>query len=133
MIHHLKEQIMDKLQELYAEYTIYDEDLPVNYEKPALLVSVLSRSISSGLAGIKKNLINLDVSYYAGSADAIKSECFAVGSKLIEEFHLSDYQIRNKKVQTTENVMHFTFDSWYITKELENETVMVKQKININL
>ncbi|MDF2804045.1 MAG: hypothetical protein K0S61_3948 [Anaerocolumna sp.] len=133
MIHHLKEQIKDKLQELYSECTIYDEDLPTIYEKPAILVNVISHSVSSGLAGKQKNQINFDVSYYAGSNDAIKSECFIAGSKLIEEFHLTDYQIRNKKAQTTDNVMHFTFDTQYITKELKTETIMEKQQIKINL
>ncbi len=133
MIHHLKEQIKDKLQELYSECTIYDEDLPQDYNKPAFLVNVFSHSVMKGLAGKQKNQINFDISYYAESNDGVRGEGFTVGSKLIEEFYLLNYQIKNKKIQTTDNVMHFTFETQYITKEQKNETKMEKQKIQINL
>jgi hypothetical protein len=133
MIHHLKDQIKNKLQELYTECTIYDEDLPETYNKPAFLVTVLSHSVLKGLAGKQKNQINIDITYYAASSSAIRGECFTVGTKLIEEFSLSDYQIKNTKVQTTDNVMHFTFETQYITKEQKSETIMEKHKIEINL
>lgn len=133
MLHQLKDQIKDKLQDLYTEHAIYDEDLPVNHEKPAFLVNVLSYSVSNGLAGKQKNQISFDISYYAESSETIKGECLTVGAKLIDKFHLIDYQIKNKKIQTTDHVLHFTFDTQYITKELKDEVIMEKQKININL
>lgn len=133
MMQEIKQQIENKLKELFPEYTIYDEDLPEGYQKSSFLVNMVSQSVNNGVAGRRKYQIYFDLSYYAGSNNAVRTECFTVGEKIIEEFYLPGFQIKNKKVQTTDNVLHFTFDTQYITKELKTETIMEKQKIQINL
>lgn len=50
----LKVAIRAKLTELFPEVTIYEEDLPEGYQKPAFLVTTANAVAGRGLGGRKR-------------------------------------------------------------------------------
>ncbi len=130
----IKEAIVNRLGELYPGYTVYDEDIPGEYEKPSFLINVKSQSLTNLLQGKLKNQLTFDISYYGNTAETIKKDCFAAGQALLAGFDLiNGYRIKNKKAETIDNVLHFTFDIQYTVRKEETFIKMQKQEMNTNL
>ncbi len=134
MLENIKEAIINRLLELYPDYTVYDEDMPAEYQKPSFLINVKSQNYMNLLQGKFKNQINFDISYNSNVSEAIKGDCLSVGQALLTGFDLiSNCRINNKKAETIENLLHFTFDIQYSIRKEEVFTKMQKQKMNTNI
>ena len=133
MIDRIKEAIVNRLSELYPDITVYDEDLPADYPKPALLINVKSLNYTSLLQGNFKNQINFDITYYSNLSDTVKGDCLNIGQALLNGFSLSDYRLKNKRAETIDNVLHFTFELQYTVRKEEVSIKMQKQELNTNL
>ncbi|MGB8455155.1 MAG: DUF6838 family protein [Anaerocolumna sp.] len=134
MLEDIKEAIINRLLELYPGYTVYDEDMPAQYQKPSFLIHVKSQNYTNLLQGKFKAQINFDISYNSNDSEAIKGDCVSIGQALLIGFDvISNCRIKNKKAETIENVLHFTFDIQYSVRKEEAFTKMQKQEINTNI
>ncbi len=134
MIESIKEAMINRLLELYPDYTVYDEDLPSEYQKPAFLINVKSQNYTSLLQGKFKNQVNFDISYYSNVTETVKRDCLDIGQVLLAEFDLAqNYRIKNRKAETIDNVLHFTFDIQYFISKEELSTKMQKKEMNTNI
>ncbi|WFR57283.1 hypothetical protein QA584_27380 [Anaerocolumna sp. AGMB13025] len=130
----IKEAIKTKLLELYPDYTVYDEDLPGEYQKPSFLIQVKSQTYTSLLQGNYKNQMMLDISYYSNVSETINGDCLRVSNSLLIGFDSVNHcQIRNKKAETIEKVLHFTFEIQYSVRKEEEFIKMQKQEVNTKL
>lgn len=134
MIETIKEAIVNRLSELYPDLTVYDEDLPAEYRKPAFLINVKNQNYTNLLQGKFKNQVNFDISYYSNSSDTVKKDCLNMGQALLTGFDLiSNCRLKNKKAETIDNVLHFTFEIQYTVRKEEVAIKMQKQELNTNL
>ena len=130
----VKVLVINKISENYPEHTIYDEDLPENYQKPSFLVHVSSQSAVSGIGGREVNTMAFDISYYSNANEGNNQDCYLVGAKLLQEFQLTQgFRLKNKKAETIENVLHFTFEVKYVLKEEVSIPKMQQKKTKISL
>lgn len=134
MIETLKAAIMEMLNVLFTDSTVYDEDLPEDYQKPCFLINVKSQNYTNLLQGKFKNQVNFDISYYSNTPGAIKSDCVKTGQALLSGFDtIRNYHLKNKKAETLENILHFTFEVPYTVRSEETFAKMQKQQINTNI
>lgn len=130
----IKEAIKTKLLELYPDYSVYDEDLPGEYQKPSFLIQVKSQTYTSLLQGNYKNQMMLDISYYSNVSETINGDCLRVSKSLLTGFDSVNHcRIRNKKAETIEKVLHFTFEIQYSVRKEEEFIKMQKQEVNTKL
>ncbi len=136
MINNVKQTIVNKLLELYQEYTIYDEDVPQNFKKQSFLISLTDHDYSKRLNNKFKSLISFDIAYFSNKkVTEIKSDCFDKQLILFRAFDLIEsYRVLNKQATITDNVLHFTFDINYSEiKEEELSDKMQTQETNTNI
>lgn len=129
----LKNAIKAKLIELFPEVMVYEEDLPENYQKPAFLISTISAAGGRGLGGRKGYLLSFDVSYYSGLTGQANNDCYQKGMVLLEGFKLSGYRLKGKKSATSQNVLHFTFETQYTVTEEATDFKMEQKEVSTNL
>ncbi|PKM49626.1 MAG: hypothetical protein CVV02_15220 [Firmicutes bacterium HGW-Firmicutes-7] len=126
MISSVRQAIVDKLLELYPEYTIYEEDIPLN--KPSFLIVLIGQDYSKRMNVKFKSLLSFDVAYFSDKGTTeIRADCLAVQLALFRGFDLiNSYRVLNKKVTITDNVLHFTFDINY-SEMIEQNYVKMQQ------
>lgn len=134
MLDTIKAAIREKLNELYPDYTVYDEDLPVEYRKPSFLMNVKSQNYTNLLQGKFKNQVSFDISYYSNVPEAIKGDCLKVGQALLAGFDvIENCRVTGKKGETLDNVLHFTFEIQYTVRKEEAFIKMQEQEINTKI
>lgn len=134
MLDSIKDAIRNRLLELYPDYTVYDEDLPGEYQKPSFLINVKSQNYTNLLQGMYKHQVFFDISYFSNITETIKSDCLIAGQALLAGFEvLCNCRLKNKKAETLENVLHFTFEIQYSIRKEEAFTKMQKQELNTKL
>lgn len=135
MINSIKQAIVDKLLELYPEYTIYDEDVPQNFKKQSFLISLTDQDYNKRISGKFKSLISFDVAYFSNKrVTEIKTDCLDTQINLFRNFDtIGSYRVLNKQATVTDNVLHFTFDINYSEIKQEVKIPMQTQQTNTNI
>lgn len=129
----LKVAIRAKLTELFPEVTIYEEDLPEGYQKPAFLVTITNAVTGRGLGGRKTFQLSFDISYYSNLAGQINTDCYQKGLALLESFRLTGYRLKGKKSAAAEGILHFTFETQFTVTEEISEAKMKQKELSTNM
>ncbi|SHK40368.1 hypothetical protein SAMN02745136_02429 [Anaerocolumna jejuensis DSM 15929] len=129
----LKVAIRAKLTELFPEVTIYEEDLPEGYQKPAFLVTTTNAVAGRGLGGRKAFQLSFDISYYSNLAGRINTDCYQKGLALLEGFRLTGYRLKGKKSAAAEGILHFTFETQFTVTEEISEIKMKQKELSTNM
>lgn len=135
MISNIKQAIVNKLLELYPDYTIYDEDVPQNFKTPSFLISLIEQNYSKRLNNKYKSTLSFDIAYFSDEdSTEIKNDCLDVQIDLIRAFDLvGSYRVLNKQATITDDVLHITFDINYSELKEEEFVKMQKQTTNTNI
>lgn len=135
MITNIKQTIVNKLLELYPAYTIYDEDMPQDFNRQSFLISITNQSYSKRFGNKYKSSISFDIAYFSNKgAEEIKPDCRNMQMSLLRNFDLAGkYRALNKKATITDNVLHFTFDINYSEIKTNVSEKMQKQQTNTNI
>ncbi|SHO48127.1 phage tail terminator family protein [Anaerocolumna xylanovorans] len=129
----LKDAISAKLTELFPGVTVYDEDLPDGYQKPAFLVTTTNAVKGRGLGGRKNYSLSFDVSYYSNLTGQTNNDCYQKGIALLESFHLLEYRLKGKKSATAQGVLHFTFETQFTVAGETSDTKMEQKELSTNI
>ena len=132
MISNIKQAIVNKLLELYPDYTIYDEDVPQNFKTPSFLISLVEQNYSKRLNNKHRSTLSFDIAYFSDKdSTEIKNDCLDVQIDLMRAFDLvGSYRVLNKQATITDNVLHITFDINYSELKEEEFAKMQKQTTN---
>lgn len=135
MISNIKQAIVNKLLELYPDYTIYDEDIPQNFKKPSFLITVIDQNYGKRLNNKYKSTVSFDLAYFSDKGkNEIKSDCQAVQVNLLRTLNTLDtFRVQNLQANITDNVLHITFDVSYSEIKTKEFSKMQKQTTNTNL
>lgn len=134
MISSIKQAIASRLLELYPGRTIYDEDIPQNFDKPSFIIYLTDQNYSKRMNIKFKSLLSFDIAYFSAATLEIRNDCLDVQLKLFRGFDfIETCWTRNKRAATVDNVLHFTFD--IETSEIKEElfTKMQQQQTNTNI
>ena len=133
MINDIKQAIVNKLLELYPNYTIYDEDVPQKFKRPSFLIALIEQDYNKRLNNKFKSQLSFDIAYFSDKGvTEIKNDCLEVSSNLFREFDLvGSYRAFNKQATITDNVLHFTFYVNY--SEIKNEEFVKMQEQTTNI
>ncbi len=131
MISEIKQAIKDMLLAVYPDgYSIYDEELPEGYSKPAFYLTLINQNYSRRMNNKFTSLLSFDLAYYSSSAES-RTDCIGIQQELLRAFHtVSTYHVLNRNAKITDNVLHFTFDIRYGEMLQEEGTPMQQQQIN---
>jgi hypothetical protein len=134
MISEIKQAIKNKLLEIYPTgYTIYDEEIPEDYIKPSLFLTLVNQNYSRRMNNKYTSLLSFDLTYYSNSSE-LRMDCLRVQLDLLRTFDLvGAYRILNKNAKITDNVLHFTFDIRYSEIIKDEIVLMQQQQINTKL
>lgn len=138
MISSVKQVIMNKLSELYPEssgYTIYNEDIPENFNKPSLLITLVKQDYSKRINKKYKSLLSFDLAFFSNKeVTEIKTDCLDVQLTLLRGLDIiGTFRVINKQATITDNVLHVTFDVNYSEINATVENQMQQQQTNTNL
>lgn len=137
MLGNIKQAIVNKIAELYPPptYTIYDEDVAQNFQKPSFLITLIDQDYSKRLNSKYKSLLSFDVAYFSKKkVTEIKEDCLEAQLNLLREFDLiGSYRVLNKQATITDNVLHFTFNVNYSEIKVEEFEKMQQQQTNTSL
>jgi len=127
----IQKLLIQKLEELFPGVSIYEEDLPENYQKPSFHLQTTARQISRGLGDREKHDYSFDISYYSDIPGGVKKDCLKVGTQLLQDFNLSGgFNLNNKKAETIEDILHYTFTIRFVLQRQERAGKMQNQEIN---
>lgn len=131
MISEIKQGIKDKLKEVYPTgYTIYDEELPAAYNKPAFYLTLTNQNYNRQMNNRFTSLLSFDLAYYSNSPE-LRSDCIQMQQNLLKAFHtVGSYHVLNRNAKIIENVLHITFEVRY--SEVMEEEVIPMQQQHIN-
>lgn len=135
MINDIKQAIVDKLLELYPNYTIYDEDIPQDFKTPSFFIALIDQDYSKRLNNKYRSLLSFDVAYFSNEGKTeIKEDCLEVQLNLFRNFDLiGTYRILEKQATITDNVLHFTFNINYSEIITETGTLIETKEVNTNI
>lgn len=135
MINDIKQAIVNKLLELYPNYTIYDEDVPQGFKTPSCFITLIDQDYNKRISNKYKSLLSFDVAYFSNKGKTeIKEDCLEVQLNLFREFDLiGTYRVTNKLASIADNVLHFTFNISYSEIKKEQGTLMETKEINTNI
>lgn len=135
MISSVKQTIINKLSEMYPRHTIYDEDIPQNFETPSFYITLIDQDYSKRLNTKFKSSLSFDVAYFSDKeVTEVKEDCLIVQQALLRGFDIIDtYRVINKQVTTVDNVLHFTFGINYSEMIVETQIPMQTQTMNTNM
>ena len=128
MINNVKQAIVNKLNELYPDYTIYDEDVSEHIETPSFKITLIEQYYNKKLNTRFQSSLTFDIAYFSDKrVEEIKNDCYFVQSKLLKGFdRVGPYRIMNKQAKITDQVLHFTFNVSY-TETLVEDIEKMKQ------
>ncbi len=136
MINSVKQAIANKLLDVYpAGYTVYDEEIPQNYNRPSFLIQLLEQDYSKRLNSKYKSLMTFDVTYFSNSeVTELRADCQKVMIDLSRAFDLIEtYRVHNLKTRITDNILHITFAIRVSEIKTENAILMQQQETNTNI
>lgn len=136
MINDVKRAIAMKLNELYPNHTVYDEDVPKNFKTPSFMITLIEQDYNKRLNTRFQSLLSFDVAYFSDrKVEEIKNDCYSVQLDLLRNFDLAGgYRILNKQATITDNVLHFTFNVNYSEMKLEElEKMKEIEELNTNI
>lgn len=128
MINDVKQAIVNRLNELYPDDTIYDEDVSEHMETPSFKITLIEQHYNKKLNTRFQSSLSFDIAYFSDKrVEEIKNDCYFVQSKLLKGFdRVGSFRVMNKQAKITENVLHFTFNVNY-TETLVEDTEKMKQ------
>ena len=128
MISSITQAIVDKLAELYPAHTFYVENIPQNFATPSFLVSLIEQDYIKRINVKYKGKLSFDVAYFSNKGtEEIKSDCLDKQLTLLRNFDLiGNFRALDKQAQTTDNVLHVTFNVNY--SEINSTTYIKMQE-----
>jgi hypothetical protein len=134
MINEVKQAIKSKLLEVYPSgYTIYDEELPVEYSKPAFYLTLVNQNYNRRMNNKYTSLLSFDLAYYSNSG-TVRTDCLHIQQELLQAFHvIGAYRVLNRNAKITNNVLHITFDIRCSEVVQEDGILMQQQQTNTTL
>ncbi len=136
MINDIKQVIVNKLKEIYPDYTIYDEDVPQGFKTPSFFITLIEQDYSKRLNTKYKSLLSFDLAYFSNKDNTeIKNDCYSKQVELLRALDLvGGYRIQDKVTAMVENVLHITFNVNYSEMLTETENMMQEiEDINTNI
>ena len=129
MINSVRQEIVNKLLELYPTHTIYVDDVPQKFKKPSFLINLIDQDYDKRMNVKFNSLLSFDVAYFSNLSE-VKEDCQEVQLKLFRAMDLiGSYRALNKQATITDNVLHFTFNINYSEIMNEDYIKMAKAKI----
>ena len=134
MINEVKQAIINRLLEIYPTgYTVYDEELPAEYSRPAFYLSVVNQDYNRRMNDKYTSLISFDLAYYSNSSE-IRTDCLNIQEILLQAFDLAGtFRVLNRNAKITDNILHITFDIRYSQTTAKNMVYMQQQQTNTTL
>lgn len=130
MISNVRQEVVNKLLELYPTHTVYVDDVPQRFKKPSFLINLIDQDYNKRMNRKFDSLLSFDVAYFSNAKDK-KEDCQNVQLELFRGMDLlATYRVLNKQASITDNVLHFIFDINYSEIINETHTKMIKAKIN---
>ena len=127
MINSIRQEIVNRLLELYPTHAIYADDVPQKFKKPSFLIALIEQDYDKRLD--QKSLVSFDVAYFSNAAE-VKADCQEVQLNLFRHMDLiGGYRVLDKNATITDNVLHFTFNINYSEIISESYVKMMKAKI----
>lgn len=136
MISIIKQDIADKLTEIYPDgYTVYDEYMPQDFEKPSFLIVSTGQSYSKRMNNKYSGKVSFDVAYFSDKdATEVKKDCLDKQMSLLRAFSsMNAFHAQNMQANITDNILHVTFDVRYWEIKEETSTMMQTQQTNTYL
>lgn len=129
MVNDIKQYIVNTLASIYYEITIYDEDIPQNFNTPCFLITLVDHNYNKRIDNKFNGEVSFDISFFSSKERTeIKNDCIKVQQDLFRKFNLiGSYRPINKSATIVDNVLHFTFGVKY--SEIENERIDKIQNI----
>lgn len=130
MIDELRQAVVDEIRSLYPTgYTIYEDDVPQHFKKPAFLLSVADHAYGKELGNVYKGAVLMDIAYFsAADAPNVETDCLGVQEALLREITQSGaFHALTPDAKITDKVLHITFTAKY--RERADETDVPMQKI----
>ncbi|MDR7856304.1 DUF6838 family protein [Tissierella sp.] len=136
MISNIRQEIVNKLLELYPTYTVYVDDIPQNFQKPSFLIDLIEQDYEKRMNRKFNSLLSFDIAYFSNSKlKDLKEDCQEVKLNLFREMDLiGSYRALSKQATITDNVLHFTFNINYSEIKVEQfEKMQEVEDIKTNL
>ncbi|HHT03006.1 MAG TPA: hypothetical protein GX005_01630 [Bacteroidales bacterium] len=113
MISNIRQEIVNKLLELYPSHTIYVDDVPQKFKKPSFLINLIDQDYNKRMNRKFDSVLSFDVAYFSDKKDK-KEDCQSVQIELFRGMDLiGNYRVLDKQATITDNVLHFIFDINY--------------------
>lgn len=128
MINRIKQAIVNQIINLYPRITIYDEDVPQDFDTPSFFISVVDQDYNKRISNRYSSTLSFDISYFSDQPNTdIKNDCLLVQQNLFRHFDLLHiFRVKEKNANITDNVLHFMFKIKYSEIEINTEEVKVK-------
>lgn len=135
MICEIKQEIVNRLEELYPNHYIYDEDVPQKFKTPSFMIHLILQDYEKRMNAKYKSQLNFDVAFFSDKDDTeIKEDCLKVQENLFRNFDfLKTVRVLNKQAEITDNVLHFSFEVGYSEMIDKPETKMETHELNTNI
>lgn len=131
MISEIKQDIIDKLQELYPQAHIYEGNLPADHQRSAFLVTIAETSYSKGLGNRFNGSLTFDLAYYPADMEHSHNESYQISEGVCRALSLlSTYSISQVTAKMEESLWHIRFVVPYSEIKLQTETKMNELAIN---
>lgn len=121
VLNRIKQAIVNQIVILYPGITIYDEDIPQDFDTPSFLITVIEQDYTKGIGNRYYSEVSFDLAYFSDQPTTdIKGDCLSVQQNILRSFDIVDrFRFFNKSATITDNVLHFMFKVRY--SEMKNE------------
>lgn len=135
MINDIKKCIAESLLKVYPNITIYDEDIPQDFEEPSFLVTLTDQDYSKRINNKFNGEVSFDISFFSEKDKfETKNECLKIQQELFRNFDLiTRYRVLDKQSTIVDNVLHFTFKIKYSEIREIEEVKMKVADLNTNI
>lgn len=140
MINSLINGIANKLNEVFANITIYAEKVPQDFLTPCFFIKCLTHNDDLRLFDGKKKITKFDIAYFPTEGSlAVEKEINDILAKLVDNMRVIEaegHKIRGYEISTekVDDVLHY-FISYNLTLVKENKNVNMedlKERTDIN-
>lgn len=126
MINNIRQEIVNKLIELYPNHTIYVDDVPQKFNKPSFLINLINQDYKKRMSVRYNSTLSFDIAYFSDSVD-LREDCHEVQLKLFRGMDLiGSSRVLDKQATIADDVLHFTFNINY-SELLDREYIKMMQ------
>lgn len=129
MINSVKQEIVNRLKQLYPSYTVYNEDIPQRFKKPSFLINLIDQDYEKRMNRKFDSILSFDIAYFSNLKD-VKGDCQETQLELFRNMDsIGAFRVLNKQAIVTDNVLHFTFNINYSEIMDESYIKMLQSQI----